>query len=69
MCDDSEETIQQAVNKLFQKFFSIYFELRSALILINEYISLRILSVFESTEHNINAKGATFGNLPEKDGT
>ena len=65
MCDDSEEAVQQAVSKLFQKFFSIYFALRNPVILINEYILLRILSVVESTKHRIYTTGATFWNLPE----
>jgi len=34
--------VQQAVSKLFQKSFSIYFAIRNLLIMINEYILLRI---------------------------
>jgi hypothetical protein len=69
MCDDSEAAVQQAVSKFFQKFFSIYFALRNPLILINENILPRILSVVESTKHSIYTTGATFWNLPEMDGT
>jgi hypothetical protein len=54
MCDDSEAAVQQAVSILFQKFFSIYFALRNPLILINEFILLRIVSVAEGNEYSIH---------------
>jgi hypothetical protein len=69
MCDDSAAAVQQAVSKLFQKFFSIYFALRNPPILMNENVLLRVLSVVESTEHSTYTTGAAFGTLPELDST
>jgi hypothetical protein len=69
ICDDSKAAVQQAVSKLLQKFFLVYFALRKLLILINKYVLLCILSVAESTELSINTTGTTFWNFPEVDGT